>query len=130
MTQQSRTKQFKHEDLTGKIIQACFDVSNELGTGFLESVYKNALLIMLNQYGLTAKDEVPIAVQFRGMKFGQFYADIVVENKVLIELKAISNLKSEHKAQVINYLKASELDVGLLVNFGKPKIEIRRLFKP
>ena len=130
MAQPERSKRFLYEDLTRQIIQACFEVSNELGTGFLESVYRNALMIALGQKELSAQAEMPIQVQFRGAAVGQFYADIVVEEKVIVELKAISALASEHQAQVINYLKASGMDVGLLVNFGTPKIEIRRLYRP
>jgi GxxExxY protein len=115
--------------LTGKTLAACFEVINELGAGFLESVYERALIFALGQKGLTVIDQAPIEVTFRKQKVGQFYADILVENKVIVEIKALIKLLPEHKAQVINYLKASRFDVGLLVNFGNPKLEYKRLYK-
>lgn len=116
-------------ELTSKILEACFEVINELGAGFLESVYEKALLIALTQKGLNAKAQVPIVVYFRGQTVGQFFADILVEGKVIVELKAISAISPEHKAQVINYLKSTEIEVGLLVNFGNPKLEYCRLHR-
>jgi GxxExxY protein len=118
-----------YEDLTSNILAACFEVSNELGAGFLESVYEKALLIALREKGLQASSQVPIQVSFRGHNVGQFYADILVENTIVVELKAASALTPEHKAQLINYLKATGIEVGLLVNFGQPKLEYRRLHK-
>jgi GxxExxY protein len=118
-----------HEELTQKILEACFEVSNELGAGFLESVYQNALLIALQQKELKAQSQFPLTVIFREQVVGKFYADVLVEDKVIIELKAVAALVPEHQAQVINYLKATGIDVGLLVNFGRPKIEYKRLHK-
>ena len=118
-----------HEELTSTILSACFEVINELGAGFLESVYEKALLIALHQKGLKATPQVPIAVSFRGQSVGHFYADILVEDAIVIELKAAASLAPEHKAQLINYLKAAGIEVGLLVNFGNPKLEYRRLHK-
>ncbi len=115
-----------YEDLTGKILQACFEVSNELGIGFIESVYEKALLVALKQKGLKAESQVPINVKFRQVIIGEFYADILVEDKILLELKAVNSLVNDHKVQIINYLKASGLEVGFLVNFGNPKLEYRR----
>jgi len=119
-----------YEELTSKILEACFEVSNELGAGFLESVYEKALLIALHQKGLGARSQVPIAVTFRNENVGDFFADILIEDKIIVELKAVTALAPQHKAQVINYLKATGLEVGLLVNFGPPKIEFHRLHKP
>jgi GxxExxY protein len=116
----------RYEDLTNRILGVCFEVSNELGAGFLESVYQNALVIALKSKGLHVERECPIPVYFRGENVGQFFADLVVEGLVILELKAVSALSSAHKAQVINYLKASDMDVGLLVNFGVSKLEYRR----
>ena len=116
-----------YEELTQKILEACFEVIHELGAGFLESVYQNALLIVLRQKGLKAEGNVPLSVCFRGEVVGKFYADILVEEKIIVELKAVTMLAPEHKAQVINYLKATGIEVGLLVNFGHPKLEYRRL---
>ncbi|MBI5184809.1 MAG: GxxExxY protein [Nitrospinae bacterium] len=116
-----------HEKLTGKILEACFEVSNEIGSGFLESVYEKALLLALKDKDLKAQAQFPISVKFRGAVVGEFYADILVENMVIIEIKAIKKLAPEHQAQLINYLKATGIEVGLLVNFGNPKLEYRRL---
>ena len=118
-----------HEALTARILEACFEVINELGAGFLESVYQNALLLALRQKGLIVESQAPVSVLFRGEIVGQFYADLFVDGKVIVELKAVSALLPEHKAQLINYLKATGIEVGLLVNFGKPKLEYRRLHK-
>lgn len=117
-------------ELTEKIIKACYEVANELGAGFLESVYLNALLIVLRQMGLKAFSQFRIKVEFRGQIIGEFIADILVEDKVIIELKAVSSLAPEHSAQVINYLKATDMETGLLVNFGRPRIEVRHLYHP
>jgi GxxExxY protein len=115
-----------YEDITKKILEACFEVSNELGFGYLEFVYEKALLIVLRQKGLKAENQVPLLVKFRGEVVGEFFVDILVEEKVLVELKVANSLSKENFAQVINYLKATEIEVGLLVNFGTPKIEYRR----
>ena len=115
-----------HEELTGKILQACFEVSKELGAGFLESVYEKSLLVALKQKNLQAAAQIPLLVKFRGVIVGEFYADILVEGKVLIELKAVSILANEHYAQILNYLKATNLEIGMLINFGSPKLEYRR----
>jgi GxxExxY protein len=117
------------EELTGKILEGCFEVANELGHGFLESVYVKALIMVLRQKGLSVESEVPLQVMFRGHAVGDFYADMIVERLVLLELKAVKALTSEHQAQVINYLKATGIEVGLLVNFGTPKIEFKRLHR-
>ena len=116
-----------YEELTAKILEACFEVSNELGAGFLESVYQKALLIALRDKDLKAQAQYPLQVTFRGESVGEFYADILVEGKVIVELKAVTALAPEHQAQVINYLKATGIEVGLLINFGRPKLEYRRL---
>ena len=115
-----------YEDITKKILETCFEVSNELGYGYLESVYEKALLIALRQKGLKAENQVPLMVKFRGEVVGEFFVDILVNEKVLIELKVANSLSKENFAQVINYLKATGIEVGLLVNFGTPKIEYRR----
>ncbi len=114
----------RYRKLTGKIIKAFYEVYNELGTGFLESVYENALYIVLKEYGLNVIKQDPIAVHFRGQTIGIYKADLIVEEKVLIELKAVSNMLPEHEAQILNYLKATNIDLGLLMNFGdKPEFK-------
>ena len=115
-----------HEELSGKILQACFEVSKELGCEFLESVYEKALIIALRQKGLNVISQAPLTVKFRNVVIGEFYADLLVENKILMELKAVNNLANEHFAQILNYLKATGIEVGLIINFGNPKLEYRR----
>lgn len=102
-----------------------YKVYNILGFGFLEKVYENALLIELNQCGLFVEKQKPINVYYEGKLVGEYYADLIVEKKVIIELKAAESLIEEHELQLINYLKATDIEVGLLLNFGK-KPEIRR----
>lgn len=117
-------------ELTASILQCCFDEINELGTGFLEAVYKNALFIALRDKGLTVKAEQSFEIYFREQKIGFYKADIVVEDSVIIELKCCKCLLPEHQAQIINYLKAARIPVGLLVNFGSKKLEYKRLHHP
>ncbi len=119
---------YKHEELTREILGACFEVINELGAGFVESVYENALLIALREKGLHAEKQRALMVEFRGQVVGEFFADVLVEDKVIVELKAVKALLPEHQAQIINYLKATEKDVGLLVNFGSSKLEYKRMY--
>ena len=117
-----------YSDLTRIVIGCAFDVSNELGPGFLEAVYEKAMLIALSDAGVTAQAQAPITVMFRGRSVGEFYADLLVDNRVIIELKAVpSHLAPIHEAQLINYLKATGIEVGLLLNFGNPKLQYRRL---
>jgi GxxExxY protein len=106
--------------LTEKIIGLFYDVYNELGYGFLESVYEQALLIALRQAGLDVEAQVEIPVRFRGLEVGNYKADLQVDRKVLIELKAARSLEKAHGAQILNYLKATNIEVGLLLNFGEP----------
>lgn len=113
----------KHEELTSAILECCFEVSNELGAGFLESVYEKALVVALSQKGLEVTAQTALKVKFRNVIVGDFYADLIVNGKVLIELKTVNRILSEHKAQAINYLNATGIEVGLLVNFANPKLE-------
>ena len=114
------------ERLTAEILSASFEVSNELGSGFLESVYEKSLLLALRQKGMKAEAQVPLKVKFRAQIVGEFYADIIVEDEILLELKTVKKMAPEHIAQVLNYLKATGLQVGLLINFGNRKLEYRR----
>jgi GxxExxY protein len=102
----------RYQDLSEKVLAACFEVMNELGAGFLESVYEKALLIALREKGIGAEAQVPLSVTFRGEKVGEFFADILVEDKIIVELKAAKAMAPEHQAQLINYLRqlASKLD--------------------
>src|SRR6185369_1307721 len=117
---------FKYAVLTQKIIGVFFEVYNELGTGFLESVYQKSLALALESAGLQACCRIEIPVWFRGHQVGQFEADMLVENCVLLELKAARMLDSSHRAQLLNYLKATEIEVGLLLNFGE-RPEFKRM---
>jgi GxxExxY protein len=116
----------KHSELTEKIIGVFYDVCNELGHGFLESTYAEALVVALEESGLSASREVPVPVWFRGRKVGQYYADLIVDGVVLLELKAARALDSAHEAQLLHYLRATEVEVGLLLNFGL-RPQFRRL---
>ena len=113
--------------LSQRVIRCAFDVSNTLGAGFLEKVYDNALCIEFENNGLKFQAQKPITVNYKGFQVGEYIADIIVEDKLLLELKAIESLGRSHDAQVMNYLKATNLSVGLLLNFGRPKLDIRRI---
>ncbi len=115
-----------HAAITEAVIGCAFEVIKELGTGFLESVYEKALLLALHQKGLSAIAQQPLKVSFRGENVGEFFADLLVEQKVVVELKVVKTLAPEHQAQLINYLQASGIAVGLLINFGNSKLEIKR----
>ena len=117
---------FKHGAITQKIIGVFYEVYNELGHGFLESVYHRSLVLALQSVGLNVSSRVDIPVWFRGSEVGHFQADILVEHCVLLELKAARTLESAHRAQLLNYLRATEIEVGLLLNFGE-KAEVKRL---
>jgi len=116
----------KEEELT-YIIRGCiYEVSKELGAGFLEQVYKNALLHELKNAGLKFEIEKKIPVQYKGAEVGHYAADIIVQEKVILELKAQKQLTKAHEAQVLNYLKATSIKIGLLINFTHPKAEVKR----
>ena len=113
--------------LTEKIIGCVYRVSNTLGSGFLEKVYENALAIELRSNGLKVEQQHPIKVFYDGQAVGDFAADFLVESCVIVELKAVRSLDDVHSAQCLNYLKATGLKICLLVNFGRPRVEIKRL---
>ena len=115
-----------HEDLTNRIICAFYNVYNILGSGFLEKVYENALVIELKKIGLTVSQQESVKVYYDGVQVGDYYADIIVNGLVILELKAAESLKNEHFAQLTNYLKATDIEVGLLLNFGK-RPEFKRI---
>ena len=116
----------KHGLITDKILGVFYEVYNELGHGFIESVYHRSLVLALKSVGLNVCSKVPIPVWFRGTRVGRFEADILVENCILLELKAARMLDSSHRAQLMNYLRATEIEVGLLLNFGE-KPEFKRV---
>ena len=117
---------YKHSELTDLIIAVFYDVYNELGFGFLESVYRNSLRLALLDKGLTVEHEVPVTVLFRGQNVGDFRADLVVNGTILLELKTAEQIVAAHESQVLNYLRSTALELGLILNFG-PKPQVRRL---
>lgn len=117
------------ETLIKSIIQCIYNVRGVLGPGYLESVYKNALLRELELNGLKASTEVPLKVSYKDVIVGEFRADVIVENSVIIELKAVETLHKAHEVQLVNYLTITGIDSGLLVNFGAPDIQIRRKYR-
>ncbi len=116
----------KHEKLTGAILHAFYEVYNELGQGFLESVYQNAMAIVLRASGYQVDSQFPVPVWFRGCKIGDFKADLLVEGRVIVELKVARLIEPAHEAQLLNYLRATDIEVGLVLNFG-PEPKFRRL---
>ena len=113
-------------EITYRINGSIFEVNQVLGSGFLEKVYENAMMIELKERGLKAERQVPIRIAYKGHEVGDYFADIVVEGKIVLELKAVSSLEKIHEAQLLNYLKATGFKIGLLVNFAYPKAEIKR----
>jgi GxxExxY protein len=122
-TDQSR---YKYEELTEKIIGVFYAVYNELGYGFLESVYERCFVIALNSAGLVPEEQVAVPIFFRGVQVAQFAADLLVNKKILIEIKTCKTLERAHEAQLLNYLRGTEIEVGLLLNFGE-RPQVRRL---
>jgi len=120
------TDKLLHSALTEKIIGVYYEVYNELGYGFLESVYRESMCIALRDVGLTVEQEIPVPVMFRGNSVGDYRADLLVENSVIVELKAVRTLEKAHEAQLHHYLRATPVEVGLLFNFGA-KPEFKRL---
>jgi GxxExxY protein len=112
--------------LTEKIIGCAFEISNTLGCGFLEKPYENAMVHLLKKASLSVQQQVPIKIRFDGVIVGEYVADLVVENAVLVEIKAVKALDDVHAAQCINYLKATGIPLCLLINFGRPRVEHRR----
>lgn len=117
-----------HKEISDKIIKAFYNVYNSLGYGFLEKVYENAMMIELRKLGLTVQRQVPIKVFYEEQLVGEYFADIIVEGNIIVELKATENLCETHEFQLINYLKATELEIGLLLNFGKKPQFRRKIF--
>ena len=113
-------------ELTYKIRAAIFEVNRVLGAGFMEKVYEKSLVIEFRNMGMKAEAQVPIKINYKGELVGEYFADIVVEDKVILELKAVESLQKIHEAQLLNYLRATKYKVGLLVNFTHPKAEIKR----
>ncbi len=114
-------------EITEKIIGSSFSVMNTLGSGFLEKVYENALTIELKQIGLKVIQQKPIEVQYKDHVVGEYMADLLVEDQIIVELKAVQSLQDIHFAQCLNYLKATGFPIGMLLNFGNPELQFRRV---
>jgi GxxExxY protein len=119
----------EHEDITHKVIGAAYKVYNELGFGFLESVYKNALAVELEKQNITFQLERPLKVYYSDKVVGDFFIDLFVEETVIVELKSVQKLSKEHGAQLVNYLKGLKRDIGLLINFGPNGVEVQRKYR-
>ncbi len=113
--------------LSEQVIGCAQRVSRELGTGFLEAVYENALVLELEEKGILFEKQSPLDIYYKSQLIGQYKADLIVEDKLIIELKAVPTFNDKHKAQVLNYLRATGLNVGLLLNFGMPRLGIQRI---
>lgn len=116
----------KYEELTKKIIGCAYEVYNRMGYGFLESVYEKCLQIEFKKAGLKAETQKRISVVYENQEVGDFIADVIVENQIILELKSVKHLAKEHEVQLVNYLTATKLDVGLIINFGEHKVEVKR----
>lgn len=116
----------EHAELTKAVIGCAYKVYNKMGFGFLESVYEKCLLIEFDRAGLQVERQQAIPVTYAGQTVGEFYADIVVNNKVIVELKSVERLDKAHEIQLVNYLVATGISVGLLINFGARKVEVKR----
>jgi GxxExxY protein len=120
---------YPEQELTQKILEGAFAVHNSLGCGFLEKVYSNAVSFELRKMGLHCEREVSFKIKYKDAVVGDYCADLIIEKRVIIELKACTALDSVHEAQILNYLKARGIQVGLLLNFGKPKLQYRRFVR-
>jgi len=118
----------QHEELTKQIIACAYKVHNTLGAGFLEKVYENSLKIELQKSGFEVYQQYPINVYYSGQLVGEYYADLLVNNLIIIELKAVENLQPLYETQLVNYLKGTGLDIGLLINFGS-SVEVKRKYR-
>jgi len=119
----------EHHEITEKIIKCAYNVFKEIGFGFLESVYQKCMLLELVEEGLKAESQRPIKVYFKGHIVGDFLPDIIVENKIIVELKSVLKLAQVHEVQLVNYLVATGIPVGLLINFGNRGVQVKRKYR-
>ena len=119
----------KHEDITHKIIGYAYKVYNQLNFGFLESVYKNAMMIELRKQNLDFEAEKPLKVYYEGEVVGEFFVDLFVENEIIIELKSVENLTKAHEVQLVHYLNGMQKEIGLLINFGPSGVDVKRKYR-
>lgn len=117
------------EKIVSSVIDCAYKVRHELMNGYLESVYENALMLELRNCGINAGNQVPLKVLYKGVVVGEYRIDILVENCLIVEIKAVSDINSAHEAQLVNYLTATNIDNGLLINFGSEKLEVKRKYR-
>ena len=122
-------KKMEKEDITHKIIGAAYNVFNVLGFGFLESVYKKAMVLELRKQNMVVKEEQPLKVYYEEAVVGEFFVDLFVENEIIVELKSVENLSKAHEVQLVNYLNGLEKEIGLLINFGPSGVEVKRKYR-
>ncbi len=120
-------REILHKDLSYKIVGFAMQIHSELGFGFLEKVYENSMMVLFRRENIMAKQQAPISVSFEGEIVGDYYADILIEDKIILELKAIEKITDAHKAQALNYLKATGLKLASIINFGKQRLEYERI---
>ena len=119
----------EYEEITHKIIGAAYNVHNQLGFGFLESVYQKAMIIELSKNGLKAETEKPLKVYYDEQVVGEFYIDLFVDEAIVVELKSIQNLTKQHEVQIVNYLNGLKKEIGLLINFGPSGVDVKRKYR-
>ena len=118
-----------HKELVYEVVGCAMKVHRELGYGFLEKVYENSMMVLLNKKSIKAKQQFPVPVHFENVVVGEYFADFMIEDKILVELKTVEKITNVHFAQVLNYLKATGIKLGLLINFGPRKLEYERIIK-
>ncbi len=119
----------KYEDITHKIIGCAYKVFNELGFGFLESVYKKAMIIELSKKDIKVEAEKPLTVYYNDQVVGEFFLDLYIEDTVVVEIKSVENLTKQHEVQLVNYLNGIKKDIGLLINFGPTGVDVKRKYR-
>ena len=119
----------RHKELTHQIIGGAYQVYNQLGFGFLESVYHKDMIIELNNSDVFVESEKPLKVFYNDQIVGDFYVDLLVDDEIVVELKSVKRLSKEHEVQLVNYLNALKMDIGLLINFGPSGVEIKRKYR-
>jgi GxxExxY protein len=119
----------KHKDITRQIIGCAYQVYKKLGFGFLESVYKKAMVIELSKINLKVEQEKPLKVYYDNQEIGEYYIDLFIENEIIVELKSVENLLKAHEVQLVNYLNGMEKEIGLLINFSPTGVEVKRKYR-
>ncbi len=122
----TNNKDIVHKELSYKVVGLAMEVHSKLGFGFLEKVYENALMVLFEKHEIPAQQQVPLRIYFEGKPVGEYYADILVDSKIILELKAADRIADVHRAQVLNYLRATRLRLGMIFNFAKKSFEYER----